>query len=300
MRKTLVPPIRPLSAYRIGRHALRVLANSTRGQVAGVFKGGIYLDLDDNWCCITSRGASAGPANICTPFFGGMDILQGCKVTVSRNRNIIIGRHLRVETVTADLWLPPKIDWTPKTLNLGLNAVDKMCVDSIPECGLSGAVWPVHPRWRRLPAEYYAAMPVIRSLSAWLESSLMSSIVKPPPTNCGDLLGLGPGLTPSGDDFLIGMLIALATIGRLDISAILGDAIEPFLCSNTGPISCLYLKTALNGEANEQLHLMINFVLGGHLRQIRPQLGIISSIGHSSGWDSLAGAMIVLRALRPT
>tara|TARA_B100000029_G_C17346309_1_gene877137 strand:- start:552 stop:938 length:387 start_codon:yes stop_codon:yes gene_type:complete len=128
----------------------------------------------------------------------------------------------------------------------------------------------------------------------------MSSIVKPPPTNCGDLLGLGPGLTPSGDDFLIGMLIALATIGRLDISAILGDAIEPFLCSNTGPISCLYLKTALNGEANEQLHLMINFVLGGHLRQIRPQLGIISSIGHSSGWDSLAGAMIVLRALRPT
>ena len=60
----------------------------------------------------------------------------------------------------------------------------------------------------------------------------------------------------------------------------------------------MHLKAALNGEANEQLHLMLNFVLGGHIHQIGSQLGVISNIGHSSGWDSLAGVVLVLRALR--
>ena len=75
------------------------------------------------------------------------------------------------------------------------------------------------------------------------------------------------------------------------------QVIHPTLAQGTGPISRLHLAAALNGESSERLHVMVNAILAGDHDVLASQLVLISQVGHSSGWDTLAGAVMVLRVL---
>jgi len=109
------------------------------------------------------------------------------------------------------------------------------------------------------------------------------------------LLGLGPGLTPSGDDFLGGALIALFRIGREDLAHRLYRQIQPDLAQRTGPVSRALIAAAASGEGLESLHAALDAVLTGASESMDQKLGGIDRIGHCSGWDALAGAVTVLR-----
>jgi len=116
------------------------------------------------------------------------------------------------------------------------------------------------------------------------------------PESVQQLIGLGPGLTPSGDDFLGGVLIALSLVQRRDIAALLYADLCPRLLARTGPISRTHLAAASAGQGLETLHLAINSVIEGNVEMIPDRLRHVDRIGCSSGWDALAGAYVVLRA----
>jgi len=116
------------------------------------------------------------------------------------------------------------------------------------------------------------------------------------PESVQQLIGLGPGLTPSGDDFLGGVLIALSLVHRQDIAALLYADLCPRLLARTGPISRTHLAAASAGQGLETLHLAINSVIEGNVEMIPTRLHHVDQIGSSSGWDALAGAYVVLRA----
>jgi hypothetical protein len=94
------------------------------------------------------------------------------------------------------------------------------------------------------------------------------------------LSGLGPGLTPSGDDFLVGVLIGLRLAGG-KVHTILEVATE------TTRISRAYLEAAAHGQANEPWH--------GLLRDLRRGRGWEASarglgrFGETSGADMMTG-----------
>jgi len=144
------------------------------------------------------------------------------------------------------------------------------------------------------------AMPVVTSLAGWLQRVLDRDAPELPPGSITKLVGLGPGLTPSGDDFLVGMLVVLSLAGRFDLVAAVDQVIRPTLEEGTGPISRLHLGAALDGESSERLHAMVNAVLAGDHDVLESRLVLISQVGHSSGWDTLAGAVMVLRVLART
>ena len=53
------------------------------------------------------------------------------------------------------------------------------------------------------------------AMGAWLATTLDARhAALPIPAEAAALIGLGPGLTPSGDDFIGGMLIALRMLGK--------------------------------------------------------------------------------------
>ena len=110
------------------------------------------------------------------------------------------------------------------------------------------------------------------------------------------LLGLGPGLTPSGDDFLGGMLIALHVCGEKSIQKQLYTQVESLL-DNTGPVSKAHLKAAALGEGSHSLHQVLNMLLEGNETQLELGIDAINQIGHTSGWDALAGIVVVLNQL---
>lgn len=105
------------------------------------------------------------------------------------------------------------------------------------------------------------------------------------------LIGLGIGLTPSGDDFLCGFLAGL----RLsDGSSVFLPFLEQHILhtlDRTNEISATFLRCAVLGQFSAPVHLLTDPDVTA--RQIYLAF---SSIGHSSGIDTLCGIYIAFTA----
>jgi hypothetical protein len=108
-------------------------------------------------------------------------------------------------------------------------------------------------------------------------------------------IGLGPGLTPSGDDFLGGFFFALHKLGQTypDLSKIKNWNYSDFIIENksrTHIISYTFLKDHAAGFAMEPLHAFANGLLAGHPIEQNLQYALrLVTVGHSTGWDLLTG-----------
>jgi len=108
-----------------------------------------------------------------------------------------------------------------------------------------------------------------------------------------ELVGLGPGLTPAGDDYLGGQMIALRAFGRADEAERMAAWVLPLARERTSRISRAHLECAAAGEGHEALHeLLANL---GDVQAVERSLERLSRIGHSSGMDAAAGALLALR-----
>lgn len=108
------------------------------------------------------------------------------------------------------------------------------------------------------------------------------------------LMGLGTGLTPSGDDFVGGLLFAAKTLqtvypGPKGIAP--PFAIDAY-SSRTHLISFTLLKDHANGHAIAPLHEIIHGLLAGESRErMYASAFRLLEVGHSTGWDLLAGLL---------
>jgi hypothetical protein len=93
------------------------------------------------------------------------------------------------------------------------------------------------------------------------------------------------------------MLVALALAGRTEVRDRLWQALEPVLAVYTGDISRAHLSAAAEGLGSAVLHELLNDMLEGRSEAIPSALAAVATIGHTSGWDTLAGALAVLRVL---
>ena len=106
------------------------------------------------------------------------------------------------------------------------------------------------------------------------------------------LIGLGPGLTPSGDDFLGGMMIALHAIGEHGLCSQLWPEIYQSAAVSTNPISFTHLKAASEGMGSKCIHRAISDMTGGNAEAMFGSMVGINRIGHTSGWDTVAGIVL--------
>lgn len=111
------------------------------------------------------------------------------------------------------------------------------------------------------------------------------------------LIGVGEGLTPSGDDFNCGFAAALFYLKGIRSA----DEIHqihhlelPKLWDTTTTISREYLMYAHEGKFNEWVIRLFDYCHKG--KDIVPTLNEIKTIGHSSGSDFLTGMYFGLRA----
>jgi len=115
------------------------------------------------------------------------------------------------------------------------------------------------------------------------------------------LLGLGPGLTPSGDDIIAGALVTLRAIaGASPALAVRADAVAQTVVSSapgrTSLVSADLLGHAAAGRCVPQLAALLAALdRGGSLDA---PLCALLSVGHSSGGDLTRGVGIALSAAR--
>jgi hypothetical protein len=112
-----------------------------------------------------------------------------------------------------------------------------------------------------------------------------------------ELVGLGPGLTPSGDDFLGGLLFAahsLKTAYPQDFNwedEPVTNLID-WVSTQTHPISHAIFKDHAFGHGPKPLHDVVASLLKGEdLRCTMEGTERLLAIGGTSGWDILAGML---------
>jgi len=114
------------------------------------------------------------------------------------------------------------------------------------------------------------------------------------------LVGLGPGLTPAGDDLTGGAFFARALLARAGIidAAAWGEAaaaVRTAATRLTHPIGVALLGDLLAGEGWAPLHELATALAQEDDGAALHAAARLTSLGHSSGWDLLAGFIIGAR-----
>lgn len=116
------------------------------------------------------------------------------------------------------------------------------------------------------------------------------------------LVGLGPGLTPSGDDVLAGLLLALRLLGgaiRGGTRAVwladwLGAAVTCHAADRTTSVSATLLHCAARGQAAAEVATLLRAFAGQEAAA--PAMARLLAVGHTSGADLAWGLAAGCRA----
>jgi hypothetical protein len=279
----------------IGVLARRALSDGAHGEVAAVFVRSAYLVIAGQWICVGTSAIGTGPLNvICAalPWRHGAAVAVGDPVAVW-GTSLSIGSSRHLSFAAASVWCPPA---RPRSFDpaRGLAALDAAIAGRLPAEGL-GFILRGDPVLPTTPLATVAAAPV-GALRALIAAAAGGSPLRLDADDIAPLLGLGPGLTPSGDDFVGGVLIALALIGLSDLRDRLWSTFAPRITAATNRISGAHLAAAAQGLGHAALHAVLDDILAGRDAGIvADHLRAIDAIGHTSGWDALAGAVTVVR-----
>jgi Protein of unknown function (DUF2877) len=144
------------------------------------------------------------------------------------------------------------------------------------------ATWRV-TRWWRPPRP--------RDLTAPTWSPAVPGVDVPAEVVPGDLVGAGPGLTPSGDDLLAGALVAAHAVADPRLPGWQRDTRTALRERGTTAVSRGLLSHALDGWATPELAAFVTAACAGDVSTAAPAL---LAVGHSSGPALAAGALHVL------
>ena len=133
---------------------------------------------------------------------------------------------------------------------------------------------------------------VARPIVAELIDALESSERRAAADVATGLIGLGPGLTPSGDDTLVGIEAALHALDS-PAAGFLAPAMRG-VEERTTALAATLLRHAAAGEFAERLHALLASLLGPDDETIAAAIDRATAWGATSGTDCLLGVLIGL------
>jgi hypothetical protein len=113
-------------------------------------------------------------------------------------------------------------------------------------------------------------------------------------------VGRGPGLTPSGDDVLVGMITALQFLGAVDPAGLvlLREFIENAANRPTTDISAEYLHYACRGMVTGIVRELLIALDRSNTVAVLDAVDRLSRYGHTSGMDCLLGIIVGLLSVK--
>lgn len=296
-------PRAAIPLVRCGAIAREVLADAGETRVIASFERSFYLACPRGIVCIGTPGIGAGPiqAEVSLPegmTWATLGIMPEARGETSGDVTAI-GDGLLLDIATGSTWLPPPMpDFEAMRVRRGTIALRNHARAGLPDEGFARLIFGDPVAERDLSAMMKAARGPLDDLQGALRPSLDGDTWRAEAVQAATLLvGLGPGFTPSGDDVLGGLLLALTSAGRIGLRDALWQALEPELDALTVPASAMHLSAAADGMAGEPVHLLLNAILRDDVESLPAHLQRVAAIGHTSGWDCLAGLVMGLEAL---
>lgn len=109
------------------------------------------------------------------------------------------------------------------------------------------------------------------------------------------LAGLGQGLTPTGDDFLMGVMYGLWATREEEIVLPVAGVMAETAVPRTTTLSAAWLRAAAAGAAGWPWHELVDSLVVGWRQGVIDAVRWILATGHSSGADALRGFTAVLK-----
>lgn len=113
------------------------------------------------------------------------------------------------------------------------------------------------------------------------------------------LAGLGGGLTPSGDDFIIGAMYAVRLCAETAWAGSVSLALADSAGEKTVRISQAWLDAAARGGASRTWHALCAAIVDDDGEGVELAARHLLAVGHTSGADALTGFLMALDAFSP-
>ena len=216
---------------RCGSFARDLLRDGHRGGVLAIFTSSFYLESGDAIACIGNESIHACSVNVNTTASRKVNwSASGLKIGDPWR---VVGQELHVGVrpmiVIDGIDTPsPATDsperWSALDVSAGVEELRLLCElgDSVGGLGRSGAD-------RVDSCLRNASLAPIEALRSWLTSAMSGRLrcQSTEPLYLHRLVGLGPGLTPAGDDYLCGVMFTLHSVGRADVAQRLWSRVFP-------------------------------------------------------------------------
>ncbi|WP_447886516.1 DUF2877 domain-containing protein [Serratia fonticola] len=286
------------SALSIGYLAANRLADQDRLQVHSCFQRSLNLSHPDGYLLpLLSRDFQNLPDAILIPVRREWDWRHHAQIgqTATFHHGVLRGVGWSVEIDDAACWQPDQMDaGEPALLNV-LSHYATLERQLIEYCRQHPSESDLQLLPGRVPSGTARHPPRVVQLELTDSPELLAAEVTA-------LIGYGRGLTPDGDDYLLGYMAALWPWRQHPAVASHDGALRDLVgsqLSRTNDISRHYLARALAGHFSAPIcQLMLVLASTASARQVQLAALEVVQFGASSGVDCLAGILHGLRTLR--
>jgi hypothetical protein len=206
---------------------------------------------------------------------------------------------LRLRCTDALVWdgqVPAQPGLTPSALaSMAYGLANWLCLHT-PRRGLTPLLLALEHGPISLSATNAAAYTALAPLCSGRQEFVLTTLL----TLVKALVGLGEGLTPSGDDFLVGLLAVLHLTGSLPCRA--GSPVHTQFCQcvrlGTSQLSGEFLRCAFEGHFAEPLVMLVRALCAPAMGAWPAHATTLAAVGHSSGVDAMVGITLGCRLLK--
>lgn len=274
----------------MGGVAAEVLAQNQNGAVIGMTSKGIFLRCDDAILFITDA-LYKSPFNLYVPGFERLmaALTVNTRFEVIPTALVFSNESIQIVTDNSEIWIPESPASIQTTRSERQRNIDSLLeqVSGIDEN--KGWIF-LHNQKSSLPVEISERILVnTQGFAAGYQHGDLERCMKA----AERLIGLGGGLTPSGDDWLAGFILYQARFlraagGRSQFLEDLVEALQKMAFQKTTTISANRILTAGRGWAEELFLQVIDALFTGS--DIPAGMAeLLTHFGHSSGVDTTLG-----------
>lgn len=271
-----------LSVMRCSTFAANTLSVGGVGKVHSAYKKTVNILCGSQLISLQARDTVASPLSLISsltePELFGLGIQAGDTAVFSSEQIAVGGHVFRLGGCTR--WNPLLSDFDGAMCDI--EGRIRFCLNRAAGRGGFAEMFLSETSREKSAPVKAAASDILHSITDELQAGHENSAVD----GLVSLIGLGPGLTPSGDDFLCGLLASScfgAGFVRRHRDIIAGQILRAL--SSTNDISAAFLRCACGGLFSEPV---LELCGGGDIEQCCKDF---LSIGHSSGADTLCGML---------
>lgn len=295
--------MKAVQALSISATLLPILRAGSHARVHSIFARALNLIVgEDRLLTLACHELGDAPDTVVVdaPHWRDSSLDPGTEVHLATQR-IQIGANVEVRLQGAQPWQCRLPAWTTGSALARKHL--PLALEHVRRCGRSFA-WIPPLLSDSLPDADAVVAATLRRRAQGLCDAVINGDEARARQHIFDLIGLGSGLTPSGDDFVLGWLLvmSLAKGPCHGWSSVAAQAVQS-ATSRTHLISATALRHAVEGRARQLLVDLCEALLHGDEPQVHAALDHVIRIGANSGSDIALGILrgfdLQLRATRP-